>query len=274
MKTFPTGTLPVCIRPVVVRLGVLWARHAVPVRRNGFPYKIVIVHGMWGNAEPVLPLAVNLAERGYESYVIDLRGHGLDSRPLRSVGFEEYRQDILEAVNAIGSDVVLIGYSMGALVGAWTAERCSEVKAFVGIASAPHRWMTLPLGTIRRMPKYVRAMISGSTFWFTKADARALLFNGLSDSVAADSFYELVSESGRAARDACFPPFVEKLGCLSLVIAFDDDRMVGGVEMQKKIAARIGASEVKVISGCHCALFTEEGASGVAHGIDSWLAAL
>lgn len=58
------------------------------------------------------------AERGYDSWAVNLRGHHL-SDPVddwEKVGVSEYLEDIAKAVNKIGGDVVLVGHSMSGLL--------------------------------------------------------------------------------------------------------------------------------------------------------------
>ena len=58
------------------------------------------------------------AERGYESWALNLRGHHL-SDPVddwEKVGVSEYLEDIAKAVDRVGGDVVLVGHSMSGLL--------------------------------------------------------------------------------------------------------------------------------------------------------------
>ena len=55
------------------------------------------------------------AEKGFRAVAVSLRGHGANtlSKPLNSVTFSDYVDDVRSAVDMLGSEPVLIGHSLG-----------------------------------------------------------------------------------------------------------------------------------------------------------------
>jgi len=71
----------------------------------------IVIHGFGGNKEEQLGLSLRISMMGFNTYAIDLRGHGENSRPLDS--------SVMDDVNAIvdklreKGKVVTIGHSLG-----------------------------------------------------------------------------------------------------------------------------------------------------------------
>lgn len=109
-------------------------RRATP-RKRGVP--LLFVHGAFCGAwcwdEYFLPY---FAERGYDAWAVDLRGHGVDGEEAGFASIEDYVEDVLAAVDAIGEPPVLLGHSMGAVVvqRAWQRAR---VPALALLAPVP-----------------------------------------------------------------------------------------------------------------------------------------
>jgi pimeloyl-ACP methyl ester carboxylesterase len=78
---------------------------------------LLFVHGAFCGAwcwdEHFLPY---FAECGYDAWAVDLRGHGIDGEEAGFASIEDYVEDVLAAVDAIGEPPVLLGHSMGAVV--------------------------------------------------------------------------------------------------------------------------------------------------------------
>jgi pimeloyl-ACP methyl ester carboxylesterase len=94
----------------------------------------VLVHGaansahVWAHWQPML------AERGYASHAIDLRGHGESSAlELSHTSMRDYADDVASFVRGQPA-CVLMGWSMGGLVAMMVAEGATNVRACIGLA--------------------------------------------------------------------------------------------------------------------------------------------
>jgi pimeloyl-ACP methyl ester carboxylesterase len=75
-----------------------------------------------------------LAERGYASHAIDLRGHGASPRvDLSHTSMRDYADDVRSFVGDLPS-CILMGWSMGGLLAMMAAEGAPNVRACVGLA--------------------------------------------------------------------------------------------------------------------------------------------
>ncbi len=76
------------------------------------------------------------AERGYEAWAVDLRGHGDGETPDDLASVDDYVADVLLAAERMGAPPVLIGHSMGAIV-AQRAMRRAAARAVALLAPVP-----------------------------------------------------------------------------------------------------------------------------------------
>jgi pimeloyl-ACP methyl ester carboxylesterase len=83
------------------------------------PVPLLFVHGTWHAAwcwdEHFLDL---FGDKGFRAVAVSLRSHGASaiSKPLNSVTFADYVDDVHITVDMLGSEPVLIGHSLGGLV--------------------------------------------------------------------------------------------------------------------------------------------------------------
>ncbi len=97
---------------------------------NGVP--LVLLHGStrwWREWEPVLPSL----EPGWHVYALDLRGHGQSGRDGERYRLADYSRDVDAFVRrGVDQPVVLVGYSLGALVSIMVAAQSPErVRALI-----------------------------------------------------------------------------------------------------------------------------------------------
>jgi pimeloyl-ACP methyl ester carboxylesterase len=181
------------------------------------------------------------AERGYAGYAVDLRGHG--QSPLRSgtllgrVSMRDFIDDAGEVAQWIsardgGARPVIIGHSMGALIGLKLAED-GAARAIVMLSPAPPRGIRLvSLRLWRRQIKYLPALFRSRRVVPRWADVRDLVLNRVPQAEQRSAFERFTPDSGTAARQmmlgsvAVDPERVRANGCPTLVVACDEDRFI------------------------------------------------
>ena len=99
---------------------------------------IFILHGYGGDLTSMMPLALRLAQEGWQCVVPDLRGHGESSGREISYGVAD-GGDLSSLLNHLASDgptgpVAVVGHSYGAVVGLRWAATDSRVKTAVALA--------------------------------------------------------------------------------------------------------------------------------------------
>lgn len=118
---------------------------------------IVLLHGFWMSREAVLHWGVRLAQAGFRTVAVDLRGHGSSTGPWVTYGAVEVSDlaavlDRLQADGLAGSRIGVLGVSYGAAIGIQWAARDSRVGALVALEPYAD-----PQLAIRQ---YARAMLS------------------------------------------------------------------------------------------------------------------
>jgi pimeloyl-ACP methyl ester carboxylesterase len=118
---------------------------------------IVLLHGFWMSREAVLHWAIHLAQAGYRTVPVDLRGHGASTGPWVTFGASETGDltavlDALQRLGLAGDRVGVLGISYGASVGILWASRDPRVGPVVALEP-----FSDPREAIRQ---YARAMLS------------------------------------------------------------------------------------------------------------------
>src|SRR5438093_13096755 len=84
---------------------------------------LILIHGSANSAAVWGFWQRALAEQGWPSYAIDLRGHGQSGPPdLSHTSMQDYAADVTRRVAQCRQPPVLIGWSMGGLVALMVAE--------------------------------------------------------------------------------------------------------------------------------------------------------
>lgn len=77
---------------------------------------VLLIHGAWHAGWAWENWMRHLARRGYDSYAVDLRGHGGSEGSWRTAGLCDYLDDARRAIAALPEPPVLIGHSLGGLL--------------------------------------------------------------------------------------------------------------------------------------------------------------
>lgn len=103
---------------------------------------VVAIHGYAGNHTSWLPILESLEERGVNTLVFDLRGHGLSAKPRawREYSFERFTADFLELLGELHvNHAVVLGYSAGGAIALQAALRAPRVIERMVLISTNHR---------------------------------------------------------------------------------------------------------------------------------------
>jgi pimeloyl-ACP methyl ester carboxylesterase len=217
------------VAPQTTRVGDLTVAVERPAS-PGFKPPVVLIHGFCGGAWYWEGYQRLLAERGYESHAINLRGHH-GSRPVANIGavrLADYVDDA-RAVLATLKNPIVVGHSMGGLIAQKVAEG-GGCKAVVLMASAPPRW--IPIASWRlaiSQLKYIGDMISAMPIVPGRRDADTLMFNRTPPADRAAFFPRLVPDSGRVGLELSLGTMgvsASRVTAPMLVVSGTDDQFV------------------------------------------------
>ena len=165
---------------------------------------------------------------------------------LGRVAIRDYINDCVDAIRAIGRrKVIIVSHSMGTLIGAKVAEENPDLVAgYIGMASAPPRWVVMGPRTVLKMPKYFGKMLGKHTFTLNARDARDLLLNGLCEKYIREALSQMCPESGTAAMEVTLGKYaMHELSCPSLLIGGKFDRIT---PFQRPVAKKLGAKYIEL----------------------------
>jgi pimeloyl-ACP methyl ester carboxylesterase len=98
---------------------------------------VVLVHGAWhASWSWTEHWAGYLAENGYTSHALDLRGHGDSPGPLAGSSITDYVEDLEAVVGDLDEEPVIVGHSMGGFVTQHFMMR-NRARGAVLVASVP-----------------------------------------------------------------------------------------------------------------------------------------
>lgn len=109
---------------------------ALPAESTHHP-PVVLIHGAANSAAVWAYWQRMLADVGFPSHAIDLRGHGHSTAiDLSRTSMRDYSDDLCSAIEQLAAPPVLVGWSMGGLVAMMAAERLGRgrVRACMGLA--------------------------------------------------------------------------------------------------------------------------------------------
>lgn len=176
-----------------------------------------------------------LADRGWTSYALDLRGH-YGSRPVPDFGatpMADFVADALEAAAWLhgvhGEKPMIVGHSMGGLLAQKVAE-AGAVQAAVFLCAAPPRGISaLTLRLLGKMVSRAGALAGGKPLMLTLEEDADLALNKVPPGERAAIHARMVPESGRAARDLALGAVqvdAQRVTCPVVCISSAEDRFV------------------------------------------------
>jgi len=108
----------------------------VAIASGGPRAPIVLVHGAANSAGVWRFWQAALAERGWSSWALDLRGHGASPGDLSRASMTDYADDVTTLTRELPRPPVLVGWSMGGLAALMAAAQ-GGVAAWIGLAPSP-----------------------------------------------------------------------------------------------------------------------------------------
>jgi pimeloyl-ACP methyl ester carboxylesterase len=124
-------------RPLQLELLHVPAHHSTQSPPSQRP-PILLLHGAFAGAWCWQQVQQDLAEAGWESYALSLRGHGQSEGALMlaSATINDYLADVESALATVGEPCIVIGHSLGGYLAQQIAER-QMVAGLALIASIP-----------------------------------------------------------------------------------------------------------------------------------------
>ena len=229
---------------------------------------VLFVHGGFHGAWCWSPVMDRLAHNGISSAAIDLRGHGgLPQAPdFPDQGLKAMGEDMIEALNAIGPDVVVVGHSLGALLALQAATRVS-LRGLMLLAPA------LPAGlpSAHALPKFPEGR---SVQPPPPARARKWFMSGATGADMDSYLARLCPESARLLNDsfhgeAQIAP--ASITCPRIILSgARDDSPLHPQGQDQTLAAYLGAELSVVRASGHC-MMLDDGRQETTKIIYDWI---
>ena len=234
---------------------------------------LLLLHGFAGGAWYWEPWQRVLAELGYPSIALNLRGH-YDSRPVADFGrvsLADYVADAREAATTIGRPVV-IGHSMGGLLAqALAAEQAVEAAVLLcplppkGIGFANAR---LILRQLRHLP----SMLLDRPVAGSPDDLIEMALHRMPAAEQQALARRFVPESGRASREISMGGLAvdrDRVRCPVLVVSATEDRFFPP-KIGAAVAARYDAPQWVYAQHAHFVVM-EPGFATIATDVARWI---
>ncbi len=231
--------------------------------------------GAWCWEENFLPY---FAERGYDAWAVDLRGHGLHGEEAGLASIEDYVDDVLAAVRVIDTPPVLLGHSMGAIVVQRAWQR-AQARALALLAPVPLQGLLgSSLMLALNSPEIfieINNLQSYSGLHPASAQLQQSIFSPeLPVADAKRYLRRMREESQRALFDLNWPqqPWIERAGIPLRVFAAERDRLFPPQTLEE--TAQWHGGELDILPGLAHAMMLDAGWQQAASRIADWLDSL
>ncbi|ALU89389.1 alpha/beta fold hydrolase [Herbaspirillum rubrisubalbicans] len=214
----------------------------------------LLIHGAWQGKWVWPAVSAELTMRGHEVHSIDLPGSGEDATPLQQVSLSLYADTIVQAIQAIGKRVTLVGHSMGGIAVTAAAERAADSLARVIYLCAfvPGNGDSLAsLSALAPSHQPALDIQSDAVATRTAADSRVATF--MQDAPYAVAHWAAPQFQSQAIAPMMTPVEVspERYGKVpKSYIVCTQDRAIDPV-LQRVMAARSGCARIKELESGH-----------------------
>lgn len=233
---------------------------------------ILFVHGTFSRSALFAPWVRYFEAAGFECHAPSLPGREpSDPDALRRLGMGDLLDALLALREAMPAPPIVIGHSMGGLLGQQLAAT-SPCAALVCVASAPPGVLWAQPRALPHLARLLPAILAGRPLLPSERTLRAVVFNDLSEGEQRDLIPELVPDSGRAFRSLILGlsrVARDDVRCPVLCVSGGADRNVSG-RISRSIAARYDA-EHHVFPGRGHWLIAESAVADIAPMVLGWL---
>lgn len=227
---------------------------------------ILLLHGLYGTPASLSEFGNEFKKRGWNVVTPDLRNGS--ARCFND--FVETAKHDFSHMRSENVAPIVIGHSMGGLIGQVLAGSELNPRALVLISSAPPAGIpVISWNLLKILPFHIIPMLTGEDDIPSFEEAESLNLNGIpvkNRKTVYDGFHK---DSGRIGREIMMGIKVGKINCPVLCLSGVKDQFVP-LRVTGKIAARYEA-QLAVYPGRGHLLPIEEGYEKVASDIDCWL---
>jgi pimeloyl-ACP methyl ester carboxylesterase len=234
---------------------------------------VLLIHGIFGGAWMWESYQSRLAQRGYESHALNLRGHH-GSRPVPDIGkvsLGDYVDDALEVARTLRNPVI-VGHSMGGLIAQKVAE-AGVAQATVLISAAPPRWIPIVSWLLlRKQLKFIGKLLRSEPLIPDRGDMDELVFNRTPVAERGPLFARVVPDSGHAGLGLSLGTIAvneSRVTAPVLVMTGLDDQFVVP-RVARALAKKYGAPLREYRSFAH-QIITEPGWEGPCDDVIKWM---
>lgn len=201
------------------------------IEAGGLPNRppVLFVHGAFVGHEPFRPWLDYLSAQGWRGIAPSRRGRaGL--APARAAGLtiDDYVEDTLRMIDALGEAPIVIGHSLGGLIAQKVAE-LQKARVIVLLSPAPAAMLTAqPVALSTYLPMMPK-ILAGRPIKPSPGGCSTIALNRMTPEACPIIHAQLVHESGKVYRQMIFGTYkvdFSKITCPSLVIGGRDDRIV------------------------------------------------
>ncbi len=233
---------------------------------------ILFVHGTFSRGALFAPWVRYFESEGFECHAPSLPGRDpSDRKALRGLSMRNCLDALLAQREAMSVPPIVIGHSMGGLLGQQLAA-ASPCAALVCVASAPPGVLWAQPRAVPHLARLLPAILAGRPVLPSERTLRAVVFNDLGEDEQRDLTPRLVPDSGRAFRSLILGSSRVPRGgvrCPVLCVSGGADRNVSN-RISRSIAARYNA-EHHVFPGRGHWLIAESAVGEVAPTVLGWL---
>lgn len=168
--------------------------------------EILFIHGMWSRPSVWDRWCQHFEQRGYHCHAIELPGHDVNDSDvlLAGVGLQTYVDAVTSAAAGLHRPV-LIGHSLGGLIGQLVAQRLTLGGLVLINSAAPGQIFPLRLSMLPGLVRHFSQWgLWKKTFRLSPREANYLVFNQVAPSERPLLYAQLIAESGKVAYEVGF----------------------------------------------------------------------